>query len=184
MPCLMLDEASNGPVAGFLHDKRPDAMACLDTRNIAWTYHPPRIAMHRRSCCHCYGQHSSAFVRLPVRNSVGILRSFICSETCWAGEQGTQGIHERLTKLIKSQACVNEWFLIRAFLTLSWLLQNLGESSWLQDGLDRCKEWLWVSLLIKFQTIGFMLQDLYRWKKFRMDCIRGRLHITADITRP
>lgn len=82
MPCLMLDEASNGPVAGFLHDKRPDAMACLDTRNIAWTYHPPRIAMHRRSCCHCYGRHSSAFVRLPVRNSVGIFRSFICSETC------------------------------------------------------------------------------------------------------
>lgn len=40
-----------------------------------------------------------------------------------------------------------------------------------------------MSLLIKFQTIGFMLQDLYRWKKFRMDCIRGRLHITADITR-
>ena len=51
-----------------------------------------------------------------------------------------QEIHKRLKKLITSQAHVNDFLLIHAFLTLSWLLQNLGESSWLQDGLDRCKE--------------------------------------------
>ena len=45
-----------------------------------------------------------------------------------------------------------QWVFIHAFLTLSWLLQNLWASGGLHNGLDKCAEQLWVSLLIKSQT--------------------------------